>query len=158
MVKVKEPICLRNYGFSENNPIELCIEGYRLENGLEVMYINGKWMDSKENEYTAVTMGEIVGFNRKNTLTKHDKQILNQSPEGRAFIKYNELIGGDNLGLNVPWGYPPSVQDYLDEGHTIEEIYRECIKAMISWEERFSCYIESDPTVNDSYVVEVLWD
>lgn len=123
-----------------------------------MQYIDGKWVDTKKREYTAVTMGKIVGFNRKNTLKKIDKQLLSQSPEGRAYVEYNMRIGGDNLGLEVPWGYPPSVQRYLDEGHTVKEIYEECIQLGISWEERFSCYIENDPSVCDSYVVEVHWD
>ncbi len=155
MYKTKEPMSYRNYAYSEKEPLEICVEGYRLENDIEVMYIGGKWVDFKGNEYTAVTIGELIGFNRKNTLTKVDKQLLKLSPEGKAYVEYNELIGGDNIGLNVPWGYPPRVRAYLDEGHTIEEIYRECIQRGISWEERFSCYIENDPTVCDSIVVEI---
>lgn len=155
MYKIKEPMSYRNYAYSEKEPLEICVEGYRLENGVEVMYIGGKWVDFKENEYTAVTIGELIGFNRKNTLTKANKQILRLSPEGKAYIEYNKRIGGESIGLNVPYGYPSRVQDYLDEGHTIEEIYRECIQRGISWEERFSCYIENDPTVCDSIVVEL---
>lgn len=62
MYKVKEPISYRNYAFNGDQPIEICVEGYRLENDVEVMYIGGKWVDFDENEYTAVIMGEIVGF------------------------------------------------------------------------------------------------
>lgn len=93
MYKVKEAVILRNYGYNEDNePIELCVEGYRLDNDVEVMYIGGKWLDYAENEYTPVTIGKIVGFNCKNTL---DKELLSKSPEGRAYIEYNERIGGD---------------------------------------------------------------
>lgn len=156
MIIVKEPISIRNYGFSEGKPVELCVEGYRLMDDTEIMYINCKWVDVNSNEYTPIKIkGELIGFNKKNTLDKIDKELLKQSPEGKAYVEYNERIGGDKLGLNVPWGYPPRVQRYLDEGHTLEEIYRECIYKGISWEEMFNCYIDNDPTVCDSYVVEL---
>lgn len=155
MYKIIEHISLRNYGFSEDKPIEFCVECYKLDNGVTVQYIDGKWVDAKKKKYTAVHIGQVVGFNKKDTLDKTDKEFLKQSPEGRAYVEYNEQIGGDNLGLNVPWGYPPRVQRYLDEGHTLEEIYRECIYKGISWEEMFNCYIDNDPTVCDSYVVEL---
>lgn len=141
-----------------NTPYE--VESYTLSSRRKVVwdYKSQSWRDKAGNEYTAVSMGKIVGFNRKNTLKEAEKELLRQSPEGKAYVEYNERIGGDRLGLEVPWGYPPSVQNYLDEGHTVTEIYEECIEAGISWEERFSCYVESDPSVCDSYVVEVLWD
>lgn len=134
-------------------------ESYTLSNRRRVSwdYKSQSWRDKAGNEYTAVSMGQIVGFNRKNTIKEVEKELLRYSPEGKAYIEYNERIGGDPLGLNVPWGYPPCVQEYLDQGHTIEEIYRECIEAGISWEERFSCYIDEDPNGCDSYVV-IHWD
>ena len=42
------------------------------------------WKDRHGKEYTPVTMGKIVGFNRKNTLSEIDKQLLSITPEGRA--------------------------------------------------------------------------
>lgn len=42
------------------------------------------WRDRHGKEYTPVTMGKIVGFNRKNTLSEIDKQLLSITPEGRA--------------------------------------------------------------------------
>lgn len=155
MYRIKEHMIFRNYAYNDKEPLEICTEGYRLENAVEVMYIDGRWVDFKGNEYTAVTLKRIVGFNRKNTLTEVDKRLLRQSPEGEAYIEYNKRIGGDNIGLSVPFGYPPRVQAYLDEGHTIEEIYKECIQREISWEERFSCYIEDDPPACDSSIVEI---
>ena len=96
------------------------------------------WRDRHGKEYTPVTMGKIVGFNRKNTLSEIDKQLLNLTPEGKAYVEYNEQIGGEVIGL--------------------EELYRECIERGVCWEELFSCYIEHDPKCNDNIYVEVLWD
>lgn len=49
-------------------------------------------------------------------------------------------------------------KEYLEQGHTLEELYRECIERGVCWEELFSCYIEHDPKCNDNIYVEVLWD
>lgn len=103
------------------------------------------WRDRHGKEYTPVTMGKIVGFNRKNTLSEIDKQLLSITPEGRAYVEYNERIGGEVIGLEEPWGYPPCISEYLEQGHTLEELYRECIERGVCWEELFSCYIEHDP-------------
>ena len=136
------------------------VESYILTNRLRISWDckYHTWKDRYNNEYTPVTMGKIVGFNRKNTLSKVDKQLLNATPEGKAYIEYNEQIGGDAIGLEVPWGYPPCIEDYLDTGHTLEDLYRECIEKGVCWEELFSCYIEHNPKYNDNTYVEVLWD
>lgn len=55
-------------------------------------------------------------------------------------MRYNELIGGERIGLSVPVGYPHEIQCYLEEGHTIAEIYEECIERGITWYELFSLY------------------
>jgi hypothetical protein len=44
-------------------PEEICTEGYRLEDGSEVQYIGGKWVDSAKHEYTPVERGTVIGFN-----------------------------------------------------------------------------------------------
>lgn len=137
MLKIIEPISLRNYGVNaDNEPIEICIEGYRLENDINIMYIGNKWLDYEDNEYTEVKIHkELIGFNEKNTLDKIDKELLRHSPEGRAYVEYNEKIGGECIGLEVPNGYPEPVYNILEAGGTIEEIYKECIQRGISWEE-----------------------
>ena len=50
------------------------------------------------------------------------------------------------------------ISEYLEQGGTIEEIYRDCIERGISWEELLSCYVEKDPNSCDEWYVEVLWD
>ncbi len=137
MYKVLEPLSFRVYTLEAG---DICVEGYKLADDREVMYLNGKWVDFKDREYTPVTIERIIGFNQKNSLSKVDIKILSSTPEGKAYVEYNKRIGGDILGLEVPNGYPPPVQEYLDKGHTLEELYRECIEAGVSWEERFSWY------------------
>lgn len=163
MYKILNPIDLRTYYRSDSGEmLEIWVEGYELVGNIVVVLDpkSGRWENSLSGiRYNPVKIGkEIVGFNAVDILDQVDKEILRNSPEGRAYVEYNERIGGDNLGLNVPWGYPSRVQKYLDEGHTVEEIYRECLRKGISWEEMFSCYIDSSPDIMDSYVVEVFWD
>ena len=137
MLKIIEPTMLRNYGLNvDNEPIELCTEGYKLENGVDIMYISGKWLDYADNEYTEVKLHkELIGFNEKNMLDDVDKEMLSSSPEGRAYVKYNEIIGGERIGLEVLNGYLEPVYAILEAGGTIEGIYKECIQKGISWEE-----------------------
>ena len=92
------------------------------------------WRDRHGKEYTPVTMGKIVGFNRKNTLSEIDKQLLSITPEGRAYVEYNERIGGEVIGLEEPWGYPPCISEYLEQGHTLEDALITGVKAIIAEE------------------------
>lgn len=65
MLKVLEPINNRVYYIPEGEdaPIDICVEGYRLENGINVQYIGCKWLDFKDKEYTPIYAdNEIVGF------------------------------------------------------------------------------------------------
>lgn len=141
-----------------NTPYEA--ESYTISSRRRVTwdYKSQSWRDRHNREYTPVRMGKIIGFNMKNTLSKTDKEILSTSPEGKAYVEYNEKIGGDPIGLLVPTGYPSVISEYLEQGGTIEEIYRDCIERGISWEELLSCYVEKDPNSCDEWYVEVLWD
>ena len=53
-----------------NTPYEA--ESYLLSNGERVIwdYKSQSWRDKAGNEYTEVTNGELIGFNRKNTHTE----------------------------------------------------------------------------------------
>lgn len=149
MLRIAEEISSRVYGFdNEGNPIELSEEGYRLSDGSEVLYRGGKWVDAEEHEYSPVYVGNtdtqaakrLLGFVQRDTLSDVDKKILSSSPEGAAYAEYERLIGGERIGLSVPTGYPPRVQEYLDEGGTLERLYRELIELGITWYEYFSTY------------------
>ena len=76
-----------------NTPYEA--ESYTISSRRRVTwdYKSQSWRDRHNREYTPVRMGKIIGFNMKNTLSKTDKEILSTSPEGKAYVEYNEAIG-----------------------------------------------------------------
>lgn len=63
-------------------------------------------------------------------LTEEEKRLL-QSEEEDAYLEYKEKVGGGPLGLTVPFGYPPGVEE---RGGVIA-VYKECIEKGVSWEE-----------------------
>lgn len=164
MHRISEKLLLRMLDNTGGEPLELCSEGYRLTNGAEVLYEGGKWLDREGHEYTSVSIPNtdstiskrLIGFVQRDTLGAADKELLSRSPEGAAYVRYNELIGGERIGLSIPVGYPYEVQRYIDEGHTLEEIYEECIRAGITWYELFSLY-PVDGVEPDREYERVLW-
>ena len=134
-------------------------ESYTLSSRRKVVwdYKSQSWQDRHGRRYTPVTLGSVVGFNMIDTLSKQDKELMARTPEGKAYVEYNEKIGGDRLAPEVPFGYPAGIQEYIEE-HGIEQIYKECISKGISWEEMFSGYYAHDPELLDRCGVDVLWD
>ncbi len=64
-------------------------------------------------------------------LTERERELLD-TPESRAYRAYSEAIGGDPepIGLQVPDGYPPGVQEM---GGVIA-VYEACVKQGCTWE------------------------
>lgn len=62
---------------------------------------------------------------------KDDVEMFQAHEEGRAYLKYNDAVGGDIIGLMVPDGYPRGVEEM---GGPIK-VYEECIRRKITWEE-----------------------
>ena len=58
-------------------------------------------------------------------------RLFNKTDEGRAYIEYNDVVGGEPIGQIVPFGYPEGVEK---RGGVIA-VYEECIKRGITWEE-----------------------
>ena len=69
--------------------------------------------------------------NKKVKLDKIQKELCQMDEEGRAYLQYNEIVGGEPLGLTVPYGYPEGVEEL---GGVIA-VYRECIRKQLRWEE-----------------------
>lgn len=67
----------------------------------------------------------------KAKLDKSDIEIYMMDEEGRAYLEYNDKVGGEPIGLTVPFGYPSGVEEM---GGVIA-VYKECIKKGITWEE-----------------------
>ena len=126
-------------------PIEA--DSYKLKGGIFVIwnYQSESWEDEAGNKYTPVTIGSIVGFNKIDSLNNADKELLRSgSAEDKAYLEYNELLGGDRIAIEEPKSYPHRLAELLEAGETIESIYRECIEKRISWEELLRCVIDDD--------------
>lgn len=63
-------------------------------------------------------------------LTEKEKKIL-QDEEELAYQEYKKKVGGEPIGLIIPFGYPPGVKE---KGGVIA-VYKECIKKGVTWEE-----------------------
>lgn len=126
--------------------IEHKADSYRLIKRLEVIHTGNYWRDSKGRLYSPVRYrGVIVGFNRKDTLTEEQRALYSDSEEGRAYIAYNHVIGGDRICLEVPVGYPEGVEK---QGGTIA-VYEKCIRQGITWEELLGVYYEFESLLVD---------
>lgn len=60
-----------------------------------------------------------------------DLKLFNETEEGRKYLEYNDKVGGEPIGLIVPFGYPEGVEEM---GGVIA-VYNECIKQGIKWED-----------------------
>ena len=60
-----------------------------------------------------------------------DLKFFKMTEEGRKYLEYNDKVGGEPIGLMVPFGYPEGVEEM---GGVIA-VYEECIKQGITWEE-----------------------
>ena len=62
--------------------------------------------------------------------TESDINIFKMSKEGLKYLEYNEKVGGEPIGLIVPFGYP----DGVEKMGGVIAVYDECIKRGITWE------------------------
>ena len=60
-----------------------------------------------------------------------DLKHFNETEEGRKYLEYNDKVGGEPIGLIVPFGYPDGVKEM---GGVIA-VYEECIKQGRTWED-----------------------
>ena len=60
-----------------------------------------------------------------------DLKYFNETEEGRKYLEYNDKVGGEPIGLMVPFGYPEGVEE---KGGVIA-VYEECIQKGVTWEE-----------------------
>lgn len=56
--------------------------------------------------------------------------LSDESEQEKAYRQYNEIVGGDPVGLFIPNGYPRGVEEM---GGPIK-VYEECIRQGITWE------------------------
>ena len=60
-----------------------------------------------------------------------DLKYFNETEEGRKYLEYNDKVGGEPIGLMVPFGYP----DGVEEMGGVIAVYDHCIKHGITWED-----------------------
>ena len=68
----------------------------------------------------------------KKTLEDWEIKLYQEDEEGRKYLEYNEKVGGEPLGMIVPFGYPENIDQY---NGSVIAVYDECIKRGITWEE-----------------------
>ena len=110
------------------------INVYLLENEEKVEYNQDKehWEDESGNPCRVVRIGgELAGFSFRTPIDDIDREIYNLTEEGRAYLQYNEVIGGDPFGFTV--GMPLEADPEPYGG--IAGMYQECIRREITWEE-----------------------
>lgn len=69
-----------------------------------------------------------------------DLKYFNETEEGRKYLEYNDKVGGEPLGLIIPFGYPEGVEEM---GGVIA-VYNECIKQGVCWEDLLSFHVPND--------------
>ena len=69
-----------------------------------------------------------------------DVQLFKGTPEGKKYLEYNEKVGGEPIGLTVPFGYPQGVEEM---GGVIA-VYEECIKQGVTWEDLLDFHLPKD--------------
>ena len=57
-------------------------------------------------------------------------KMFNETEEGRKYLEYNDKVGGEPIGLMVPFGYPKGVEEM---GGVIA-VYEKCIEQGKTWE------------------------
>lgn len=62
---------------------------------------------------------------------KFDIQLFEMTEEGKAYLEYNDKIGGEPIAPVVPYGYPEGFELYP----SAIELYKDCIARGITWEE-----------------------
>jgi len=68
-----------------------------------------------------------------------------ETEEGRIYLEYNRLVGGEPIGLTVPYGYPTGVEEM---GGVIE-VYKARIERQITWQKLLSW----DDSIDDDRII-----
>lgn len=70
-------------------------------------------------------------------------KCFEETEQGRKYIEYNEKVGGEPLGLIVPFGYPEGVEEM---GGVIA-VYEKCIELGVTWEELLDFHPPTDAII-----------
>ena len=58
-------------------------------------------------------------------------KLFKETEEGQKYLEYNDKVGGEPIGLIVPFGYPEGVEEM---GGVIA-VYEKCIEQGKTWED-----------------------
>jgi hypothetical protein len=72
-----------------------------------------------------------------------DLKYFKETEEGRKYLEYNDKVGGEPIGLIVPFGYP----DGVEEMGGVIAVYDECIKQGITWEDLLDYHPPKDARI-----------
>jgi hypothetical protein len=72
-----------------------------------------------------------------------DLKYFKETEEGRKYLEYNDKVGGEPIGLIVPFGYP----DGVEEMGGVIAVYDECIKQGITWEDLLDFHPPEDAEI-----------
>ena len=72
-----------------------------------------------------------------------DLKYFNETEEGRKYLEYNDKVGGEPIGLMVPFGYPEGVEEM---GGVIA-VYEKCIEQGITWEDLLGYHPPEDAEI-----------
>lgn len=76
-------------------------------------------------------------------LDEFDRKLWARDEKGRAYLEYNDKVGGEPLLLIQPSGYPPGVKEH---GGVIA-VYKECIEKGVTWEKLLNYKEPSKDTI-----------
>lgn len=72
-----------------------------------------------------------------------DLKHFRETEEGRKYLEYNDKVGGEPIGLMVPFGYPKGVEEM---GGVIA-VYEHCIEHKIKWEDLLALHPIADAEI-----------
>lgn len=70
-------------------------------------------------------------------------KLFKETEEGQKYLEYNDKVGGEPIGMIVPFGYPEGVEEM---GGVIA-VYDECIKKGIAWEDLLDYHPPEDAEI-----------
>ena len=109
-------------------------DGYMLEGGSFVQYNDRtKTYEAQGGEQCKPVWigGILAGFSFPVPVSDEDERIYSITETGKAYLKYNQAVGGDPFGFTT--GMPGSADPQIYGG--IPQMYGECIRRGITWEE-----------------------
>ena len=72
-----------------------------------------------------------------------DLKYFRETEEGRKYLEYNDKVGGEPIGLIVPFGYP----DGVEEMGGVIAVYDECIRQGKTWEDLLGFHSPEDVVI-----------